>query len=871
MDTYRTPAPVAEKQAPSPFVLSDIATDETLLSSSASNGHIKSTPSLASILQEQLPLLIDAPDVLTPYFNSIEQAYATLVPDPAICSSVYPLCAQALTEYTRQCSGASPRARARLRKQCLTALEKLAQALNREHKLGIVKGGVSWLTAFGTIDTTLVQLSEQLTVEMPAPEIESQDEPGKQETKGKISASTRKLLAAIVGMPEQRKKERFELLQHHYLWTDETIQKFVGTDRAYELWQVHYEMHQVVNVWEPSEQVDGLLKMEDRRYLGAVARGEQSQEMIVSRKDATALVPSWPNQLHVVAQPEERQWKRLGHFFDVVATTLELPTLNHYSSAGLLRLSDGELQFVTPLGGAITPTGRNESGMVMFPVQYQDRLANQPYQLFEGDEQDTIAGFRLLMKARNITPKTPEAPVTLFGVLGLAPLSQIILPNHVLIHGRSQSKKSTLVRLFLQMCTNLYGHESEWCTFNLRETLPTDYYIEQMAFYLAGLPLLFDDGLKGKATGRQVEQFYGLWSKFLSYALTKQGRGRGKPGRYGDGGVAKNWYPRSPMIATVEGLPRPQDQASTLARCALVMLDGFDCLDMALLDELQTEESARAMNQAYTRYIRWSLQHVQHAEELVARRRGVWKQENLTVSSRLQSIYAWLEAGTMLFTEYGHEIGAIDAGTRDEYQEQDNLNLVLMAQKQTDLLELSDGTARQLDPLEQFKRCLEKALTSQKLCLAANTREVVGANRIFQMPKGLPEDFDELKVGWKHNTHENKFERGAARIAGILHRRGERGGSFSWMMKIKAAEWEKVYAQLEKVAGEEDFFIPGARAMLGILADAGIAKKDVRTTMWDGAREGKCHLFNMEWYIEGEPETPEPGLPNTELETGVID
>lgn len=680
-----------------------------------------------------------------------------------------------------------------------------------------------------------------------------QDEPDEPR---KIPAFTRKLLTAIAAMPDKQGRERQELLERRFIWTDDGIYKLSGnelTSRVNDLWLTRFEMRQIVNIWEPSERVDGLLSMEDRRYLARVSKGEQSQELTISRKDATrSLKPDWPSQLHVVAQPDEKMWSKLAQFFDEVATTCELPALNHYSSAGLLKApSSSYLQFVTPNGGAITVNGRDENGLVMFPVQYESALARQPYQFFDGSEQDAAPDFRIWMKARGVAPGAPGAETALLGVFGLAPLAQLITPPNLLVDGRSQSKKSTLVRLNMQACTSIYGHEKEWCTFNLRDTPPTDYYIEQCSYFLAGLPLFFDDGLKGKASPKQIESFYQLWSRFLGYVLNDAGKGRGKPGRSGDGGVAKNWRPRSPMIATVEVLPRPQDQASTLARCAVVTLDGPDCLNMALLNELQSEESARAMNRAYTRYIRWLLGHVTRASELVKSFQEQWTSGNLASSNRLQDIYARLEAGGALIYEYGHEIGALSESEQDTYASESRQELLDMARAQSDLLNISDGTAQEFNPIVQFKRCLESALRAQKICLTDAQKDVVGNNKVARPPQELPEDLDELKLGWTYNTNQNAFERKSAMIAGALHKRGIGGGSYPWTLKIRSTEWEKVYAYIEKAAEVDGLAIPGAKAMLGILADAGLAKKS------QPEKGARYHLLNMTWYIEDDPNAPD--------------
>jgi hypothetical protein len=564
----------------------------------------------------------------------------------------------------------------------------------------------------------------------------------------------------------------------------------------------------------------------------------REQTIEVWRSDAYARDSDWWQQITVSPLPEPRHLGKLGRAFEVLGEAPGSRRRRAHDATGIVTAGD-RLAFVHPgPGGAIGPAGRIPELQVTFPPQLAAGCAAVPYGYLEPDPAGRAADAGRLLELAEVTPGAPEVATAVLGQLAMTPLAQLLEGGApaLLLYGRTGSFKTAVAQLALQSCARVAG-QGRQPTVNLAEGSSTTFAVEQLVHHLAGLPVLLDDGLKGRAGPRDVEKVYKLLSNLGRHATTKRGADRGVYNR-GHGGLAKSWIPRGGMLVTVEALPRPGEHASELARFAVARLDGAQRVDTARLSALQQPEAARAMNRAAAGYLAWLLGRVEHARALVEGCREVYAGRGAHVGT--VDTYAKLEAGVRLLAEYAVSVRALTSAGAGQLAVQARALLLAMAAQQAAAMEVDGGRSRTGDPVAAFYSVLGRLLAESRVGFSHGGARAGDDGP--QPPDGLPEGCTLRRLGWKVATRDRE---GSPVWELPGYEAGAYGGrAFNWTARIPAAEWPgTVYDLLQERAEQLGMVLPGPWEMLELLKAAGRLKTE-STDLW-GGHGIKCRYLDL--------------------------
>jgi hypothetical protein len=312
------------------------------------------------------------------------------------------------------------------------------------------------------------------------------------------------------------------------------------------------------------------------------------------------------------------------------------------------------------------------------------------------------------------------------------------------------------------------------------------------------------------------------------------------------------------MLFTVEHLPKAEDQASDLARYAIVMLNGPGAINVQTLTMMQSKEHAAAMNRATAGYIQWLLPRMDEVLADMELREVTYQQLGLHV--RLPQTYAKLEAGIAAYLRYGLAIGALDSELAQVYMDQTHERLTTLAQSQSNTMGIKQGKATANDGVSAFYACLRDGLSDHKVALSDSDRRRVsvgaGAENQFhylpQPPQCLAETAYNLsRLGWTYNEQQAVYQiAGTGLEIGILKEEGlTPGGPKTWIAMIPCGLWDEIWARLEKVAATRNAPLAGSYDLRKMLKEAGRLITTNSTNLWgraeNGGLKGKCYRLDL--------------------------
>lgn len=583
----------------------------------------------------------------------------------------------------------------------------------------------------------------------------------------------------------------------------------------------------------------------------SLADRDRCDELEIYLSDMLSQKPQFPQDIHCVALPHKRNLDDLIHAIRVIGELS--PIEKRYDATGILKTNDG-LIFLNPSNGALAHQGMNNQYHVQFPQHVAGKLTAIPYGWNRpSTKEEQIADFQTVLKILRIAPKSVGYGDILLALLGFCPFSQLCDTGGLwaIIHGLTGSMKSATSRLILQAYALVWGLQ-ETSTINLREEASKIFAIEQVLYFLAGMFSHLDDGLKGNDISPQdIKKFWTMVSTIGGHNATRQGAKRGVWAS-GEGGFGIEPYPRGSGVITVETLPNSEAHASDLARFLTVSLDNIDCVDMALLTELQNEQSAKSMNRCTASYIMWLLPHMQNFLQTIPEKTEIYAKNNLHL--RTVNSYAKAELAIEAFYQYGVHIGALTGIDAKKELENSRQRLVEAAIRQKYLMGIEEQKSQANNPVCIFDHSLRALMRNKKLCVSDKDyrkvtqfegETVVGTINRLQPPKFLEEqdriDAKPETYGWTWSEYNKLFETHAFEI-GVLKQDGLNILLYSYTSDFKIA-----YEEIAKYALSQNTPLPGLNEMIQKLIDAGKLKKGKNATHLHGrgSRNERIYIYDM--------------------------
>lgn len=246
----------------------------------------------------------------------------------------------------------------------------------------------------------------------------------------------------------------------------------------------------------------------------------------------------------------------------------------------------------------------------------------------------------------------PTVTVPLWYAMWLAPVVEIVRPNHMLhLYGASGNLKSTVAAVAL----------SHYGTFE-HDTLPASWLdtaneIEKALFIIKDAPIVIDD-FAPQQQGRRAQEIEDNAQRIIRAVGNHAGRRRLNR----DLSVRAAYEPRGIVISTGEQLP---SGTSIMARLLVVEV-AREQIDIVRLSEAQ--EQAKRYPHAIAGYLMWLAQEWDRlANELPNHFREIRKAHLNKGHARLPGIFALHHIGLELGLQYGVHIGALTPTESDEW------------------------------------------------------------------------------------------------------------------------------------------------------------------------------------------------------------
>ncbi|MBA2681803.1 MAG: hypothetical protein H0U76_25835 [Ktedonobacteraceae bacterium] len=607
-----------------------------------------------------------------------------------------------------------------------------------------------------------------------------------------------------------------------------------------------------------------------------------TQTVRISYDDMESRDPDWLRQLQVLPAPHKRKRDDLHYALNVLSLAPGVAGKDVYNSSGILYRQDEPPVYLNPAAGAVTTNGLDDRYLVSWSRRHTAALESVPYGFagFSQDEQQRLDDYFSLLRFCDLSPGCPGYGEALLGTVCFTPLSQLCPSGaaHLIIYGLTGSFKSASARLVLQCFANVWGRE-EITTVSMREMQSTIFGVEQIFYYLCGMPALADDALKGNsATEQDRIKFFKMISALGGHAASKKGGQRGKWSE-GKGGLGHDYYPRCSMMFTVEHLPRAEDQASDLARYAIVMLNGPGSIDEQELTIMQQRDYAAAMNRATAGYIQWMLPRID--EILADMEQREIDYQDIGLHIRLPQTYAKLEAGIAAYLRYGLEIGALDQDLAQAYMDTAHDNLIALAQAQSGTMGIKQGKATTNDGISTFYSCLRDGLADHKVVLSdSERRRIPTGSETFhfhflpQPPRCLAETgYNLAHIGWTYNEQQAVYQiSGTGLEIGVLREEGLLpGAAATWVAMIPCGIWDQAWQRLEKVAAARNVPLPGSHDLRKMLKEAKRLVTTNSTNLWgrteNGGLKGKCYRLDLGPIIDPDDD-PDDDAPDRDPDPG---
>jgi hypothetical protein len=800
--------------------------------------HTRKVTALADMVEQDLAALVSASqDARQTLYTAAASTLASYIEQGAELASI-----EVLASLTRQTRARLVSTLKKQRSACVRRVMSLVSSLDRQYKLGLTP--IAKESTKQALERQLDALADYLINRLVEDDIESQDAASTEP----INLQIRRKAAAL--------REYGYVLSKDGLYSvrvrdDEEILTLIG-----KLFVDVTEKRHIYTVPEcitdkPKE--SGVVLVTE---FAPLTNRKESQTLELHRSDMLSRQPKFIEQIQKGKPPHKQ---RLGDFIDAIeAMGMAAPVKNRYNATGLIR-PDETFILLHPSGGALVPGGMDEKHRVQFPLTIASRLTSLKYGWQRASSpSEQRADYQTLLKMLNIAPGSAGYGDVLLGIHGFAPMSQLCDTGGLwaIIHGITGSFKSATSRLPLQGYAHGYYGRNETSTVNLAEGKSTPYATEQVLYYLAGMFAHLDDALKGNnVPPKDVEKFYRFISEIGRHAVTKQGGKRGIWGS-GEGGFGIEPYARGSGVLTTETLPDSEGHASELARFIVVSLDGANCVDVALLTQLQEQDAAASMNRATCSYIQWLLPHMEEKLAGITELEELYREKG--VHSRTPTSYGKAETGIAALLEYGVSIGAHSQQDAARLIAESRARLVHVALKQKALMGIDEQTAQANDTVHVFYEKLHDLLDAHKLYVSDSLYQIIdekewneseskyiitGQIARPQPPRFLINEEEDVRPwGWRWDDKLTKYILAPEALeAGVLKQDGAKRQLWMYAETFKS----KIYPRIDELATSKNIPLPGLNEMLSKLKEKG-KLTSIESTTLHGRASKKAGVYILD-------------------------
>jgi hypothetical protein len=485
--------------------------------------------------------------------------------------------------------------------------------------------------------------------------------------------------------------------------------------------------------------------------------GQLRQDVCLSRRDMAGRTPQYVHHLENIGFPDLKKKEQITCLIDKISNIIK----HHraYNASGLLWDQKKQIPiFSNPQGSALTPNG--------FSSDYETRVApaiqtiqasvQYGYKDLPSNNETAIQDYMCVLAGseNEIIPANPAPTLALLSQLTYGPLSSISPAPNIILTGPTGVFKTAISRVFLQAdALNVSGQDGD-VTSNLRDGGDTAYALDQITYYYAGMLQIMDDGAKKKMDTKKIQTFYTNLSRLGASAAMATGKHRGRWGESGEGGMARTFFPRGPMVWTCESLHlNSMSDQSTLGRYALFELHRGE-VDQEGLTTYQGVDKAASMNRWKAAYIIWLLNRI---EAPTGDQKRQIDEKILFLSSAYRTIgmhpraahdsWAKIEYGLNLFLDYGVSIGAITNTDKEAYADLWHSVLIEAAKTQIKVMQTSESNDTD-NPSDIFLEYVRKLFQEKAIFASASQRNSCNGFTTPKIPSNLPDGIGPLDLGW---------------------------------------------------------------------------------------------------------------------------